>query len=49
MEEKQQLQYKILDLESRLRGASRQVEEREKDFERATKEKYDAQTRQFLL
>jgi septal ring factor EnvC (AmiA/AmiB activator) len=49
MDEKQKLQYNILDIESRLRAANKLQEERDKEFERCTREKYDAQNRQFLL
>ena len=45
MDEKQQLNYKILDLESRLRSQQSHNEAREKEFERATQEKYEAQNR----
>ena len=49
MEERQQLQYKIIDMESRLRAATKHLGDQEREYDRCTKEKYDAQNKQFLL
>lgn len=42
MEERQQLQYKIIDLESRLRTSSKQLSDQEREYDRCVQEKYDA-------
>ena len=49
VEEKQEMEHKVIDLESRLRTANKQLTEKERDFERQLQEKYDAQNKQFLL
>lgn len=49
IDDKQELEHKCIDLESRLRTANKQMDDKDKEFERQLKEKYDAQNRQFLL
>jgi hypothetical protein len=43
------MQFKIVDLESRLRSTTKSLEEKSKELERTIKEKNEAQCRQFLL
>lgn len=38
-----------MDLESRVRANQKQIEERDKEFDRVLQEKYEAQNRQFKL
>ena len=42
LEEKQQCQFKVIDLESRLRATQKQLEHKEREFERSVREKYEA-------
>lgn len=49
VEAKQELEHKVIDLESRLRTVNKQLAEKEKEFERQLSEKYDAQNKQFIL
>lgn len=42
VEAKQELEHKVIDLESRLRTVNKQLTEKEKEFERQLTEKYDA-------
>ena len=42
MDEKQKFQFKVLDLESKLRATSKYLSDKERELERCTKEKYEA-------
>jgi hypothetical protein len=43
------MQYQVIDLESRLRAAQKQLESKEMEYDRCLAEKNDAQAKQFLL
>lgn len=47
--EKQQLGFKVVELESQLRNAQRSLDEKQLEVQRSWQEKNEAQSRQFLL